>query len=509
MRLFWMGVVFLLILMPISLAELSIEKFIEEDNILVGGSATIIVKITNPHSQDIPFKIVDENIFGNNGIKVDCLEDIAKANAVSQFNYEPIIPYAADNTILPPAKVTYTDLEGNEVTVESNELNVTVIDSGTQTNVQMQGITTIYRCDGKNMQSTSYSQSQQQNQQNPQSSQQKQQSEQMQDIQDQMNGQTEDRLQNQQMAQDTNALKQQMQKQAQEVAEIKQEFAENLQKNEELNKEHQELLEQGYNLTSFNADPENSTSGNFEIQYQNQKGETASLTGSMENNELTDLTKESSVEQKQLFEQLQQDQRFQEMDEKLQQQGFQQEKPEIQKENGVTKLRVPYKQNESTASITATIENGLITDVRLEQDREGLTNILAIAVLLGLAGTTLLAYNRFYKQQTPELVTEKPINFKAKAKSMLKDAKRLFDDNNHKLAYQRASEAVRFYYSHKFGTGTELSQNQAIDQLKDRNLPYAAPQNCLNLCRMVEFAKYTTNREDFSEILANAEKIVK
>ena len=102
--------------------------------------------------------IVDKNIFGNNGIDIQCLERMLPNQREITLAYDPIKPYAPGSYTLEPAKVTYTNPEtGKEETVESNALNITV--NGTAAQGQAQGITTIYECGGQSIRSTSYTSS--------------------------------------------------------------------------------------------------------------------------------------------------------------------------------------------------------------------------------------------------------------------------------------------------------------------------------------------------------------
>ena len=71
--------------------------------------------------------IVDKNIFGNNGIDIQCLERMLPNQREITLAYDPITPYAPGSYTLEPAKVTYTNPEtGKEETVESNALDITV-----------------------------------------------------------------------------------------------------------------------------------------------------------------------------------------------------------------------------------------------------------------------------------------------------------------------------------------------------------------------------------------------
>ena len=66
------------------------------------------------------------------------------------------------------------------------------------------------------------------------------------------------RLQNNQLGQDSSALQKQIRKQSQEQQQLKEQFQQALEKNPSFQGEHQSLLQQGYNLTSYDLNPTSS-----------------------------------------------------------------------------------------------------------------------------------------------------------------------------------------------------------------------------------------------------------
>jgi len=96
---------------------------------------------------------------------------------------------------------------------------------------------------------------------------------------------TEQKLQNNQLTQDSSALKKEIQKQQK----TQEEFKKELSKNQDFQKENQDLLDKGYNPSRENLNPINNTSGDFEISYEKNNGEKATLKGNMKNKELKNL----------------------------------------------------------------------------------------------------------------------------------------------------------------------------------------------------------------------------
>ncbi len=513
--------------------ELSIEKIVIEEDLKTGDSATIALTVDNPFGQEINITVVDKNVFGGNGIDIECMEVTIPANPESTISYQPIQLFEEGKSVLSPAIVNYTNPDSGSVdSIESNELTVEVEEGSGGSGGQ--GITTIYQCNGMNMQSTSYSSSQQQNsmeqQMQEQMEQQMQESQQsmdemMQQMQEQMQQQMSN-VQNNQMPQDTGALKQEMQKQREEYKQMQQELAQKIQEDEEFKKAHEEMLEQGYEMTGGEVDPESNNTGDFKMNYQDAAGETASVSGSMQDGEMQDMQKQSSAADKQMMEQMQQDPEFQKMQQELSEQGFNQSKPmpSFERDGNQTELTMEYQDAEGErAEITTKFENQTVTSVEMERDvkkedeeeEENEWYRKLPGILLMLAGIALVTYaimkvNKKKASQGNAMTDhEKPINHRKEAKKMLAEAQKLFAEDKRKDAYEMASQAVRLFYSHKFGYRKELTNSQTVDALKKHGGGHKDVQKCLNMCGMVEFAKYSANKKDFSEIIRIAEEAVK
>jgi hypothetical protein len=364
----------------------------------------------------------------------------------------------------------------------------------------------------QNQKQSSSQQANQQQQQNQNSLQQQMQNQinQMLGNQAQQQQTTDQRLQNNQMDQDSSALKQQMQNQMQEEQQEKEEFGRNLANTQEFQQNHQQLLQQGYNLTSANLNPINNNTGDFELSY-DKNGETATLKGSMENGTIKNMEKTTSEDLKNIMQLLSQNQKFQKYDKELQNELYAQQPPEMDKEGNLTTVKIPYlNQENKTASIQASLLNNSITSVSLDKPNAFSIWWLALAFLvLGALACTL--YIRFYKKKPVEEKTYhsvKPIDFIKEARRMLEESKQLFRQKKEKDAYGKAAESLRFYYSYKLEQKTELTNYELIKMLKKNKVSFQDTQKCLNLCSLVEFAKYVANQQDFDEIVSIAEKVI-
>ncbi len=341
--------------------------------------------------------------------------------------------------------------------------------------------------------------SQKNNQQNPVSSQ-SQQPTQMQQMMDEMFQQPQQSVQNNQMAQDSSALRQQIENQLKDDRAMKQEFQKNLGNNQEFQKKHQEMLDEGYNLTSGTLDPETNTTGEFSLNYE-KDGQTRTLGGKMVDNKIEQMNIQMTKEE--LMEQLIENEDFQRYDQQLREEGFQQLDAEVNSEGNLTALDLPYRNKENeTAAIKAKFEDDKIGEVVLERKK-------SYWWILWIAALSLATYLLSRKKQEQPEIKQEPTDYKKEAFKILEKAKALFKDGRSKDAYGKAAESIRFYYSYRIGSKTEITNSELIKLLKKKGIPYTETQQCLNLCSMVEFAKYKANRKDFDRIISSAEKIIK
>ena len=54
-----------------------------------------------------------------------------------------------------------------------------------------------------------------------------------------------------------------------------------------------------------------------------------------------------------------------------------------------------------------------------------------------------------------------------------------------------------------------MTNDEIISFLKDVNQPHDDIKQCLDLCSLVEFAKYQANEPDFSQIVQIATKVIR
>lgn len=112
------------------------------------------------------------------------------------------------------------------------------------------------------------------------------------------------------------------------------------------------------------------------------------------------------------------------------------------------------------------------------------------------------------KQEIIEVKAKKPIDYKKIALKHIEDAKKLFNEKKYKDAYAMASYGLRFFYSHKLELKTELTAYETLKLIKTKE-EHDTAQECLDLCGLVEFAKYQPNEKDFKRIVDSAISLIR
>ncbi|RME54603.1 hypothetical protein D6777_03215 [Candidatus Woesearchaeota archaeon] len=316
---------------------------------------------------------------------------------------------------------------------------------------------------------------------------------------------TSQKLQNNQVAQDSSALKQQMQKQMQEQQKKENEFKKNVAANKKVKDANQMLQKKGYNITDAKFNPESANTGSFEIKYQDKNGEQALMRGNMQNGSLTSMQTVMN-NMSGLFN----NDELQKFEKQLN--GFKQKNASLTYENNKTKLRINYMNDKNqTATITADVVNNTIKNPMIQQNKENKNHL--IYLLLLLIPFIYLFYKKFYKKpvktEETKVVREKKVDHKKVALEMLGTAKRLFDDEKYKDAYSKAAQALRFYLSYEHGLKKEITNNEILRYLKKHKIKYKKVKHCFDLCALVTFAKYTPNSKDFNMIVKIVNEIIK
>lgn len=138
--------------------------------------------------------------------------------------------------------------------------------------------------------------------------------------------------------------------------------------------------------------------------------------------------------------------------------------------------------------------------------------LILIPVVIGLI---IVAY-MLQKRSKPQLfipvlstISTLSINYQNHTKEILNSAMILFNENAKKEAFEKFSQAIRFYYSHKLKINMEMTAFEIISQLKKYDIDnFDDVQKWLTLCAMVEFTKYDANKKEFNSAVSAFSKII-
>jgi len=331
-------------------------------------------------------------------------------------------------------------------------------------------------------------------------------------------GKTSRKLPNNQMPQDSSGLKQQIDQQLKKQEQLKNNFQENLAKNEDFQKKHQELTDKGFKPEKENYNPTSPDTGSFDIYYKNNEGKSATLKGEMKNNKMENIESFTPEDQQKLLNKLKENNEFKKLSKQLEKRGFRQEDTQVEKSGNSASASLKYKDDKGrNASIKANFINDEVKSVELEdpsrEEAKVKSPFIPVLLLILLFILAFIIFNKYFKKKSiaenlQEIQAEEPFDYRLESKKLLENAKRLFEEGYRKDAYGEAGRAMRLYLCRDNGLDKEKTNDELIDFLIGSGKPWHEIKECLDLCSLVEFAKYSANREDFERILKIAEKTI-
>ena len=136
--------------------------------------------------------------------------------------------------------------------------------------------------------------------------------------------------------------------------------------------------------------------------------------------------------------------------------------------------------------------------------------LISITAVLILITFGYLSYRKSLVRDTFELVTLPPsINYTDYTHNMIKSSRQLFDDDSPKYAFEKFSQAIRYYYSNKLKINLDLTNTEMIIELKKSNVDnFKDIQKWLLLCSQVEFIKHKSTKKEFLDALDSFSKFV-
>ena len=223
-----------------------------------------------------------------------------------------------------------------------------------------------------------------------------------------------------------------------------------------------------------------------------------------------------------ILQQLQQNTEFQMHDAELSNEGLiQQEAVFTTIEENEIEIDIPYENNDDRTSIVAYHVDGDITDVQIIRPNQDFAVdylwIIPIILLAIAVGIVLIkkSTNKKIKVVTPivqevSVDNHTTINYIDATNQILADSKKLYEEKMYKDAHEKFGYAIRFYYSHHFELGKELTSIEALQILRKNNVKdFDLILDCLNLCGMIEFAKQEPDEKTFFDYIGKFGKLIR
>ena len=136
--------------------------------------------------------------------------------------------------------------------------------------------------------------------------------------------------------------------------------------------------------------------------------------------------------------------------------------------------------------------------------------LISIFIILGLLIFGYLLYKKSVVKQPITLVTvPTTINYIDNTNNMIKSSRTLFENNSPKYAFEKFSQAIRYYYSHKLEINLDLTTTQILFELEKSNIDNIGDvKRWLLLCGQVEFIKYESTQKEFLKALDSFSKSI-
>jgi len=121
-----------------------------------------------------------------------------------------------------------------------------------------------------------------------------------------------------------------------------------------------------------------------------------------------------------------------------------------------------------------------------------------------------LLYRKSIVKQIVNLATvPTSINYVENTNNMIQSSRDLFTNNSPKYAFEKFSQAIRYYYSHKLQINLDLTTTEMMFELQKSNIDnFDDVKKWLLLCGQVEFVKYESNQKEFLNALNSFSKCI-
>ena len=135
--------------------------------------------------------------------------------------------------------------------------------------------------------------------------------------------------------------------------------------------------------------------------------------------------------------------------------------------------------------------------------------LILVPIVLGFIIFGYFMYRKSIVKPALELVTVSPsINYVENTIAMIESSRNLFDDSP-KYAYEKFSQAIRYYYSQKLQINLDLTSTEIMPMLKKYNIKNIDNvDKWLQLCSKVEFVRHTSTQKEFIKALNSFSKSI-
>tara|TARA_B110000438_G_scaffold59079_1_gene59139 strand:- start:1819 stop:3162 length:1344 start_codon:yes stop_codon:yes gene_type:complete len=125
--------------------------------------------------------------------------------------------------------------------------------------------------------------------------------------------------------------------------------------------------------------------------------------------------------------------------------------------------------------------------------------LISITILIGLIIFGYLLYRKSSVEDTLNLVTVPiSINYVENTNNMIESSRVLFANNSPKYAFEKFSQAIRYYYSNKLKINLDLTTTDMMFELEKSNIDnFNDIRKWLLLCGQVEFIKHKSTQKEF------------
>ena len=136
--------------------------------------------------------------------------------------------------------------------------------------------------------------------------------------------------------------------------------------------------------------------------------------------------------------------------------------------------------------------------------------MILIPIILGLIIFGYLSYRKSITKRQLSIATVTPsVNYVENTLEMIQSSKNLFDDSMPKYAFEKFSQAIRYYYSNKLEINLDLTQSEMMYNLRKSDVSnYPQIQKWLQLCGQVEFVKHRSTQKEFIDSLETFRKLI-